>query len=227
MRRFCVSLGLVGFLVFGALAGSSAAQDGGGGGGFWEKMSGPGDWPYIHGFLSFCLDGLSVRGLEEDGLAVDGVAVQEARPDTPASSRLGCTRRRARLWLNLAGSLAWTGAEERPDLQSASLRALAFEPSVDVRVANLFKDYAPAFAGVGVGITRFTGEGVGFTRTSLDLRGTVLFWHTESESVHLGFRYVTKVFLDGFEASDFGTGTYTTNGTDWVHTFSLFAVFQY
>lgn len=198
MRHTGYSLLFAVGLVFGAFVTDSAAQ-GGGGGGFWERMSGPGKWAYGYAYYSVCL-----------------------KDDKRDEEKRDCTLSGARLWLNLGGSFATTGDENRPgELVSPDLRALSFEPSVDFRVVNWRKN-APLLVGVGAGVHRFSGEDVGFTRASLALRVSgILFRH---EGAYVGVRYTLGAFLKGFSAADFGDplGTYSTNGADKAQTFSLF-----
>jgi len=197
MRQTRFSLWLAVGLVFGACIPDAAAQ-GGGGGGFWEKMSGPGKWAYGYGYYSVCIrcGGSSVRTL---------------------------TGRRT--WLNLGGSFASTGDENRPgELVSPDLRALSFEPSMDFRVLPLRReDTAQALlVGVGAGVHRFWGEDVGFWRGSAEFRLTGVLYRRHN--AYLGIRATAKVFPTGFTAADFGdpTGSYTTDGADWVYSFAGF-----
>ena len=194
MRHTGFSLCLAVGLVFG-LATSSAA-DGGGGGGFWEKMSGPGKWAYWYGYYSICLKGDNCKIPTLTG---------------------------TRLWLNLGGSFASTGDVDRDDLQSPDLKQISIEPSVDLRVVNLF-NYAPLHLGLGAGVHWFWGEDVGLTRASLEPRVVVIYWRPERLGLDFGVRYAVKFFFKGFTAEDFGdpTGTFTTNGTDAVHTIFFF-----
>jgi hypothetical protein len=196
MRHTGYSLLFAVGLVFGLVTNSAA--DGGGGGGFWEKMSGPGKWAYGYAYYSICLKGDSC---------------EEGKVPTFTG---------ARLWLNLGGSFATTGDENRAgELVSPDLRAISFEPSVDFRVVN-WHENAPILVGVGAGVHRFWGEDVGFTRASVALRvSAILFRH---EGAYVGVRYTFGAFLEGFSAADFGDplGTYSTNGADRAQTFSLF-----
>jgi len=213
MRHTGVSLWLVAGLMFGALVGSSAAQDGGGGGGFWEKMSGPGDWIYFYAYYKTCLDRKNTTETQ------------------PGESVEKCIVTKNRVWLNLAGAYASTGAEDREDLHSPDLKQVSAEPSIDFRAFNV-SNCVPLLFGVGVGAHRFSGDDVGFWRASIEPRFTLIFpdaikFSQAGRSFDVGFRYAVKFFLEGFTAQDFGDpdGTYTTNGTDDVHTFSLFFSF--
>lgn len=198
MRHTGFSLWLAVGLVFGAVVTDVAAQ-GGGGGGFWEKMSGPGKWAYGYGYYSICLK--CDNGVESKARTLTG---------TP-------------LWLNLGGSFASTGDENRPgELVSPDLRALSFEPSVDLRVWKCHEGAPALLLGVGAGVHRFWGEDVGFWRGSVEARVTGVL--VQRKGAYLGVRGIAKLFPEGFTAADFGdpTGTYSTNGADWVYSFSLF-----
>ena len=206
MRHTGFSLWLAVGLVFGAFVTDAVAQVGGGGG-FWEKMSGPGAWKYFFGSLRTCLDR------------------EEKRDEADEDSEV-CTLTKNRVWLNLGGSYAWTGEEDREDLQSPDLKQISIEPSVDLRVVNLF-NYAPLHLGLGAGVHWFWGEDVGLTRASLEPRVVVIYWRPERLGLDFGVRYAVKFFFKGFTAEDFGdpTGTFTTNGTDAIHTFFWYVAF--
>ena len=200
MRHPAFALFLAVGLVLGASVTDSAAQSGGAG--FWEKMSGPGKWFYTSYALSVCLEG----------------------PRIPAS-KLFCTPDDGLLWLNLGVSYARAGAvNQGEELQSPGLQQIAFEPSVDLNAVTLF-NYAPVYFGIGGGVHRFWGENVGLTRGSMEARLGIIFWRPGS--LDFGFRYARKVFFKVFTAEDFGdlTGTYTTNGTDAIHTFFWYVAF--
>lgn len=202
MRHSGFSLCLAVGLVLGVAA--SSAADGGGGGGFWERMSGPGKWAYGYGYFSLCLKGEKIT----------------------VGDKQRCRYTGGRVWLNLGGSFATTGDENRQDLKSPDLRAISFEPSLDFRVLPRGGDGASPralFVGVGAGAHRFWGEDVGFTRASVSLRLSAIVYR-HKEGTYLGVRYTFGAFLDGFTAADFGdpSGTYTTNGADRAQTLSVF-----
>ncbi len=186
-RAFKPCLAVVCLLLL-SVAGASAAR-GGGGGGFWEKMSGPGEWFWVSGFLGYC-----------------------GKLDT-------CSLGRSKVWLNFAASYATTGAEDEGDVKNPRVHAIAFEPSVDYTLFTV-RGY-PVRVGGGVGVYRFFGDDVGFTRLSLEPRASVAF--LRRAGLYFELRYALKVFVQGFDASDFGdpTGTFTTDGADSVHTLSI------
>jgi hypothetical protein len=200
MRKRILSMGLLAVLALGMAASGSAADGGGGGGGFWEKMSGPGKWAYGYAYVSFCLKG-------------EKVDIEGERQ---------CLFRDAPLWLNVGGSFATAGDEDRPgELVSPDLRVISVESSVDYKLWNWRED-TPILVGAGAGLSFFQGDDVDLTRASLELRASgVLF---RRKHAYVGVRYTLKAFLGGFTAADFGdsTGTFDEGGVEWVHTFSLF-----
>ena len=169
---------------------ANARGRGGGGGGFWEKMSGPGLWKGGSGFYSICID------------------------DRPY-----CQLDTTDYWLNFSVSFMTAGPEESEELQSPSLRAISFEPSLDYR---LVKKSRPVYVGFGGGIHRFSGTGVGFTRVSFEPRASWVFWRP-GRRAYFELRYAFKIFFQGFTAADFGNpeGRFTTNGTDTLHTLGV------
>ena len=189
-RAFKRILGIAFLLVLSATGAS--AQRGGGGGGFWEKMSGPGKWFWVSGFLGYCGE------FDE------------------------CSLAESKLWLNFAGSYATTGAEDEGDVKNPRVHVIAFEPSLDY---TLFKVRGyPVRVGGGFSVYRFFGDDVGFTRVSVEPR--VGFAFLRRASVYFELRYALKVFVQGFDAEDFGdpTGTFSTD-TDYVHTAAVSIVF--
>jgi hypothetical protein len=197
MRHTGMRIAIALALGLSTLVATSFAADGGGGGGFWERMSGPGKWAFGYAYYSFCL--------------TPGKRTHDGH----------CRVSERTAWLNLGGSFASTGSENREgELVSPALRALSFEPSVDWN-PRLWERGPSLLVGAGVGFHRFWGEDVGFTRFSADARLTVfLFRH---EGAWVGLRWTGRYFPQGFDAEDFGdpTGTFTTSGGDLVQAFSV------
>jgi hypothetical protein len=179
----------------------SALDRGGGGGGFWERMSGPGPWFFLTGYVSPCLVG-------------------EKR------ERLFCRTGEADVWLNVGASYARTGEEASAELVSPSLQQISIEPSVDIRLHNfrLFEKNSPIYFGIGMGFHHFWGEDVSLDRGSVEARVGILFPVGERS---VGVRYAHRVFLGGFDARDFGDpiGTFATEGNDGLHTIYFHVTF--
>jgi hypothetical protein len=179
----------------------SAQDRGGGGGGFWERMSGPGPWFFLTGYLSPCIVGEKEK-------------------------RLFCRTGEAEVWFNLGASYARAGEEASPELVSPGLQQVSFEPSVDIRLHNLtVRDRnSPIYFGIGMGVHHFWGEDVSLNRGSVEARLGILFPVGERS---FGIRYSHRVFLGGFDAEDFGDplGTFATEGNEGLHTIYFHVTF--
>ena len=198
-RKLFLTIPVLTLILFASTTAYGA--EGGGGGNWWEGMSGPGPWKGVFGFYSFCFE-----------------------PQDFGEHDHECSIDERKMWLNLGGSYMWADEEEgdETEVQSPSLRAYSFEPSVDFRIHKLL-GYAPIFLGMGAGIHYFNGEDVGLWRASIEPRVSIVFPRIIREELYIQIRYTAKYFYTGFSSADFGdpTGTFDTDGGETIQTLAV------
>ncbi len=187
MKRYGVT---VLFIVFVLVSSSDVAMAQFGGGWTWlDKLSGPGDFHGPAAYVSFCIGG-----------GQEAVRIK------------GCDFENPRIWLNLGGGYASTGADTRADLDYPAMSLWTFEPSVDIRLYQIGRfSFEWGFA---TGLHRFKSDG--FQN----------FWRVSLQPVRFGIKVnitsysqvVARIsgtyFIDGFTAADFGDldGTFVSRG---------------